>query len=313
MDIFDSKSIKPMLLAEEAEPFDSVDYLFEIKLDGIRCIMYLDENGTEIRNKRNDRLNHTYPELKNIHKQVKKRCILDGELLVLKDGNPNFQEVQRRSLMTNSYKIELASKKFPVSFTAYDILYLDNKQITDLKLTERKSLLNKMVKENESLTISRFIETKGTQLYNMAVQHDLEGIVAKKKDSKYYFDKRSKDWIKIKYLKDEDFIICGYIPKTPMSSIILGIYHNNAIVNQGHVTIGISNDDFQRIVSTERVSKTYYSSFPDDENTIWLAPKLVCSVKYMMRTNTGGLRQPVFKELRNDKSPEECKLNELYH
>ncbi|MDF2557894.1 MAG: dependent ligase [Bacillales bacterium] len=308
MDIFDSKSIKPMLLAEEAEPFDSEEYLFEIKLDGIRCIMYLDTDETEIRNKRNDRLNHTYPELKNLHKQVKKRCILDGELLVLKEGKPNFQEVQRRSLMTNSYKIELASKKSPVLFTAYDILYLENKQITDLNLIERKKLLTKTVRENESISIARYIEIHGIDLYNLTVQHDLEGIVAKLKNSKYYFDKRSKDWIKIKFLKDEDFVICGYITKSPMASIVLGIYKNGILINQGHVTIGVSRDDFQKIMSCKRVSQSFYSDFPVDVNTVWIEPTLVCSVKFMMRTSKGGLRQPVFKELRNDKKPEECKL-----
>ncbi|MDF2535443.1 MAG: ligase [Bacillales bacterium] len=307
MDIFESKNIKPMLLAEEAEPFDSDDYLFEIKLDGIRCVIYLDEFGTEIRNKRNDRLNRTYPELKNLHKQVKKRCILDGELLVLKEGKPNFQEVQRRSLMTNSYKIELASRSFPVNFTAYDILYLDDKSLTDLPLIKRKTLLNKTVKENNFLSISRFIEKSGIELYNLTVQNDLEGIVAKKKYSKYHLDKRSKEWIKIKYLKDEDFIICGYIPKTPMASIILGLYDNHVLVNQGHVTLGVSKDDFQSILLCKKVSATFYSNFPDEDHVIWIEPKLVCSVKYMMRTSTGGLRQPVFKEMRMDKNPEECK------
>ena len=307
MDIFESKNIKPMLLAEEADPFDSDEYLFEIKFDGIRCIIYLDENGTEIRNKRNDRLNRTYPELKNLHKQVKKRCILDGELLVLKDGKPNFQEVQRRSLMTNSYKIELSSRSFPVNFTTYDILYLEDQSLTDLPLIKRKALLNKTVKENNFLSISRFIEKSGIELYNLTVQNDLEGIVAKKKDSKYHLDKRSKEWIKIKYLKDEDFIICGYIPKIPMASLILGLYDNHVIVNQGHVTLGVSKEDFQSILSCKRVSATFYSNFPDDDHTIWIEPKLVCSVKYMMRTSTGGLRQPVFKEMRLDKKPEECK------
>jgi DNA ligase D-like protein (predicted ligase) len=307
MDIFESKNIKPMLLAEEAEPFDSDDYLFEIKLDGIRCILYLDENVTEIRNKRNDRLNRTYPELKNLHKQVKKRCILDGELLVLKEGKPNFQEIQRRSLMTNPYKIELASRSFPVNFTTYDILYLEDKSLTDLPLIKRKALLNKTVKENNFLSISRFIEKSGIELYNLTVQNDLEGIVAKKKDSKYHLDKRSKEWIKIKYLKDEDFVICGYIPKTPMASLILGLYDNHVLVNQGHVTLGVSKEDYQSILSCKKVAATFYSNFPDDDHTIWIEPKLVCSVKYMMRTSTGGLRQPVFKEMRMDKKPEECK------
>lgn len=214
-DLFDKKSIKPMLIGTTGEGFDSDDYIFELKLDGERCIAYPDGIGTDLRNKRNVKLLPKVPELSQIHKCVKKRCILDGELIVLINGKPDFSSVQARSLMSNTFKIELAAKKTPASFIAYDILYLNGEKLTGIPLIERKKLLaDNVKKENALFAVSRYSDGIGTKLYEQTKQLDLEGIVAKRKDSRYYFDKRTKDWIKIKYLKDDDFIICGYIYKS---------------------------------------------------------------------------------------------------
>ena len=309
MDIFDTKNIKPMLLSEIREPFDSVDYIFELKLDGIRCVMYLDTNGVEIRNKRNVHLNDTYPELTRSFKQIKKRCILDGEVFCMKGGKPDFYEVQKRSLMANATKIQFAMNKLPVSFSAYDILYVNNEQITSKPLMERKSILQDIVIENERFSISRYIPEKGIDLYNLTVQQDLEGIVAKQRDSKYYIGKTTKEWVKIKNLMDDDFVICGYtLKENNVVSIILGAYDNDQLVYQSHVAMGVSNDAFEKIRKVERVEKLFTGEF--DANTIWVEPILVCIVKYMMRTKGGGLRQPVFKGLRDDKAPHDCKIRQ---
>jgi len=308
-DIFDEKSASPMLIAENQPPFDSEDYIYELKLDGIRCLAYLDESGYELRNKRNKRLNATFPELAGLNKQVKTRCILDGELVILTDGKPDFYELQRRSLMTNPVKIETSARKLPACFTAFDIIYLDNAQITDLPLTERKERLFGVVSETPKLAVSRHIETNGTAFFELAKQQGLEGIVAKRKDSKYYFGKRTKDWIKMKAMLDDDFIICGYFEKEAgVTSVILGCYSGNRIVYQSHVAMGVSRGDFKIISSVNRVDKSCYADFPDYENAVWIEPKLVCSVQYMERTPGGGLRQPVFKGLRDDKTAGECKL-----
>lgn len=304
MDIFDTKDIEPMLITENKPPFDDEGYIYELKLDGIRCLAYLGDE-TELRNKRNKRLSVIYPELSEIHRQVKTRCILDGELIVISGGKPDFYEVQRRSLMTNPVKIELASKKLPVSFTAFDILYRDGRQIADLPLTERKEILFDTVVETPSLALSRHIEQKGTEFFNLAKQQGLEGIVAKLKKSKYYFGKRTKDWIKIKALLDDDFVICGYYFKSDnLISIILGSYENGKLTYQSHVVMGVSRSDFKIISAVKRTNKS--SDFPDFDGAVWLEPKLVCTVEFMARTPGGGLRQPVFKGIRGDKNSEEC-------
>ena len=162
MSMFEEKNIAPMLIGADGDAFDDVNYLFEIKWDGERCIAYLDpKTGTELRNKRNVKMLAKVPELSEIHKQVTKRCILDGELMVLKDGKPDFFEIQRRSLMSNRFRIELAAKQYPATFIAYDILYLDGKDVTLQPLEQRKALLQKTVRQNERLAISKTIEGQG--------------------------------------------------------------------------------------------------------------------------------------------------------
>lgn len=308
MDLFEQKNIRPMLIGADGEPFDSPDYIYELKLDGERCVAYLDpKDGTELRNKRNVKMLPKVPELSDLHKQVKKRCILDGELMILKDGKPNFAEIQRRSLMSNQFKIRLAAQQFPANFVAFDCLYLDGDDITTRKLTDRKDALHKAVKEGGGLALSRVVEGRGVDFYRLAEEHDLEGIVAKRKDSIYIQDKRTKDWIKIKYLKDDDFVVCGYIRKgNHMTSIILGQYLDGELVYKGHVTLGVGGKPFARITEQPTIDAPPFPAPAGNENAVWVRPELVCTVKYMEKTASGGIRQPVFKGLRDDKNPEEC-------
>lgn len=308
-DLWESKTVKPMLIGAEGEPFDSEDFLYELKLDGERCIAYLDKDRTILKNKRNVLMLPKVPELSEIHRNVNVRCILDGELAVIKDGKPDFFEIQKRSMMSNPVKIDMAAKKYPACFTAFDILYYDDHQVMDLPLTERKELLQKAVQsENSRFSVSRYIEKNGISFYNLAEQQELEGIVAKRKDSKYYLDRRTKDWIKIKYLQDDDFVVLGYVPKeNSMNSIILGQYRNDALVYKGHVTLGVGGEPFRKIQALDKIACPFSEIPKGNENAVWVIPKLVCTVKYMMKTESGGLRQPVFKGLREDKAPEECR------
>lgn len=307
MDIFDTKGIKPMLIKDQEPVFDSIDYIYEIKLDGIRCIAYMDSNGTDLRNKRDKMLLPHVPELKDINRQVNQKCILDGELFILKDGKTDFYEIQRRALMTDQFKIKLASIKLPASFVAYDLIYLNDRLIIDLPLIERKKLLEELIIENDRISISRYVDEHGIRLFDLAKQQELEGIVAKKKDSKYYFDKRTPDWIKCKVMDSKDCIICGYIKKkNNMTSLILGQYdssHN--LIYKGHVTLGVS----LRILNQYKYKIVDNSPFgyapAGNAEAIWIEPKLVCIVE-SMPTDKESFRQPVFKGIRDDKLPEEC-------
>lgn len=109
----------------------------------------------------------------------------------VKGGVPDFYEVQRRSILGDSFKLQRSSGQFPASFVAYDILYLDNKCIMDLPLMRRKQLLQSTVNETPSIAISRYIEEYGIELFQVAKKQNLEGVVAKRKESKYYLDSTS--------------------------------------------------------------------------------------------------------------------------
>lgn len=307
MDIFESRNVSPMLISEMVEPFDSPNFIYEIKWDGIRTLSFLDTK-TDMRNKRNKLMIPIFPELESLYRQVKTKCIIDHELLVLKNGIPDFYEVQKRALMSNSFKIKLAADKYPASVIAYDILYYKDKDITMLPLMERKKYLTDVVNENHLISVSRFIENDGIKLFELVKEKGLEGTVAKRKDSLYWQGKRTKDWVKCKIMSTDDCVICGYIPKANnMTSLVLGQYDDDVLVYKGHVTLGVS----LRVLKEHKYKVIDYSPFgyvpPGNDDCVWLAPELVCIVE-SMPTEKEGFRQPVFKGIRDDKPAIECKV-----
>lgn len=306
MDLYDKKCINPMLIAEQKEPFNSEDYIFELKFDGIRCIAYFDNSSVDLRNKKDVKIGPLFPELNDIYKQVNQKCILDGELIVTVNGKPDFYEVQRRIILRDRFKIKLSADKLPATFIAYDILYLENKQLTSLPLLERKELLETTVSENERFALSRYIDEKGIDLYNLVVTQELEGVVAKHKESKYYFNKRSKDWVKIKNEQDDDYIICGYaFNRDGTNSLLLGQYKNGILNYKGNVSLGVVGQNFKRILKHPKLTVPPFN-FKMNNNITWIEPTLVASIRYMHKTSSGALRQPVFKGFRDDKLPFEC-------
>ena len=111
-----------MLIAAQEEAFDDANWIYELKLDGIRALAYLDSGMADFRNKRNLKLNSRFPELEQVYKQVSGKCILDGEIVVLKNGVPDFYALQKRTLLTDKFRIELESARFPAAFVAFDCL-----------------------------------------------------------------------------------------------------------------------------------------------------------------------------------------------
>lgn len=308
MSLFENKGIQPMLLGENNAPFDDPKYIFELKLDGIRGIAYLDPAAgtTDLRNKRDMRMLSAFPELCALHERVSERCILDGEIIVTKSGVPDFFEVQKRSLMSNGIKIQLAAKTQPANFVAFDILQLGEDDVHLRPLMERKALLQETVVEGGRLAVSRYVEQRGVVLYELAKQQGLEGVVAKRRDSVYLFGRTAKDWLKIKNLVDDDYVICGYIDKSPgVTSLVLGQYDDGgALCYKGHVTLGVNRAELQRIKAQPPAPAPFASAPRGNEQACWIAP-CVGTVQYMPGDKP-GLRQPVFKGLRQDKRPEDC-------
>ena len=309
MDIFDSKGIKPMLIAEQVEPYDDTNSIFELKIDGIRCIAYCDSNGVDLRNKRDIKLLPRFPELRDIYKCCNAKCIIDGELNILINNKPDFYEVQKRTLLSDPFKMKLSYTKHPANFVVYDIIYYKDKQITEIPLIERKQILSDVITENNMLSVSRYIDTSGKMLFELAKQQELEGVVGKKKDGLYWFGKRTKDWNKVKVMADYEAIAIGYIPKPyNMTSLVLAKYDtNNNLVITNYVTLGVSLSKLRQYGM--KISHCPFNTVPKGyENAIWIEP-MVCTVEYMP-SDKEGLRQAVFKGIRDDKLPKECRVEE---
>lgn len=301
-DLFDAKNIAPMLLYE-TEPFDSDDHVFELKLDGIRCLAYLSPKSVVLQNKRFKDVTEIYPELSEMRKCVKKKVILDGELVVMTDGKPDFYALQKRSLYGDDLKISIAAKKNPVQFAAYDILYYDGRDLTETPLLKRKKILSEAVKEGHNLSLSRYIEKNGKAFFALAKAEQLEGIVAKKKDGLYHIGKRTRDWQKIKVMQDEDLLVLGYQPDEEgrVKDLILGYYDDSGKLNcRGKVYLGVSKSDAAYIAAFAKNNSVKTPWFDKYKNAVWLKPRLTGTARFMQRTESGGMRQPVWKGLRPD-------------
>lgn len=309
-DPFIDKDLEPMLIASEQPPFNDPDYIYELKLDGTRCLAYLDQD-TQLYNKRKLSLTHKFPELNELHTYVKRRCVLDGELFVFRDQRVDFFASQRRSLMNDPMKIKLAAQQIPASFCAFDIVYDEDRYVNEEPLMKRKERLHDIViRENERFSYSRYMEENGLLLFEQTKRMGLEGIVAKRKDSRYVFSKRTKDWIKCKHWQEDDFVLCGYMEKDKgILSFVLGQYRQDTLIYRGHVTMGASLR-FLQDRSLNQGPCPFASVPKGNEDAVWLIPELVCVVSYMERTAQGGLRQPVLRGIRNDKAPSQCQYKE---
>lgn len=307
MNIFGSKILKPMLIRDEAAPFDSEDYIFELKFDGIRCLAYIDEHSVSLLTKNNIDCTPLFPELDSLFIQVKEKCVLDGEIILLRDGKPSFRDLQKRMHLHDEFKIKLVSEKSPVSYTVFDIVYLGDRFLTDLPLTERKKILLDNVYENKRLAVSRYIEEYGVDFFELAKQNDLEGIIAKQKNSRYFFGRKTKDWVKIKNQRTEDFVICGYIPGEKRTArILLAQYKKGRLIYKGRVSLARSSEDFSVISLLKKIPLPFQIIPNGCEEAVWTEPKLVCTVSFNEKTAKGNLRQPIYKKLRADKSASEC-------
>ena len=292
MDLFASKNLKPMLFYE-GKLFNSEEYIYEIKFDGHRTIIYLDHNYINIRSRNNKDVTSLYPELNELKKLVKRKCILDGELIVLENGKPNFFKMQKRSLMTNTIRIKQESINNPVIFIAFDILYYDQKDLTNYPLIKRKEYLKKNVKENDYLIISKYVEYNGIELFKRIKKEQLEGIVAKRKDSIYQVNKRVHDWLKIKCIKEKDFYVLGIREENKkIKTIVIGSIKNNKLILNGQVNLPNKYDQefMKKFIKEHKIKKAYF----DMEHVIWLKLDLKCTIRYKEETQNNSLRHAVF-------------------
>jgi bifunctional non-homologous end joining protein LigD len=199
--------IKPMLATAVDEPFNDKDWIFEVKWDGVRAILFLHKRKGifEIKSRSDKTITHRYPELiEPLNSAIKcqQSIILDGEILVLdKNGMPSFQNHQRKMNVDYKADIEKLSREIPATYYIFDILYLDGKKLQNLDFLQRRSILSQVINKNSKVQISDFFEEIGKEVFDNVQALNLEGIVAKNKFSRYLQGTRSRDWLKIKSIK----------------------------------------------------------------------------------------------------------------
>ncbi len=280
--------LKPMLLKEIKEPFNNSNYLYELKFDGTRTLIYIENNNILIKSRRNVILNDVYPELLEIKNITKDKCIFDGEIILTINGVPNFSKLQERAKLKNKYKIKYMEDNYPVTFVCYDILY-KNKDLTNLTLIERKNILNKF--KDTNVFIKSIVYNDGINLFKLVKLNNLEGIVAKEKTSIYKYGIRTSSWLKIKNLKIEEFLICGYIKNLNNTiSIILGEFKNNKYYYVGKVVLSNKHELYEKIIKEKNISN-YLENYNNNQVN-FIKVKYKINVKYMERTKNNHLRNP---------------------
>lgn len=287
--------LKPMLLSEIEKPFNDDNYIFEIKFDGIRALIYIDKNEIIIKSRNNIILNDTYPELLELKKITKSKCILDGEITLFDNGKPSFSKLQERVRLKNRKTIKNYQVNNPVTFVCFDILYKDE-NLTNKTLLERKKILSKF-KDNDIFIKTKYYEKIGIELFNFAKKEDLEGIIAKVKMSKYSYGLRTKEWIKIKNFKHDKFYICGYVDEFDkyIITLVLGEKRNNKYFYVGKVILGKKDNLYNEILKEKVIKESTLEDF-DEKNINYLKPEFLIDIHYIERTKNNLLRQPFIKK-----------------
>ncbi len=311
------KRYEPMLAKSAETPFSSEDWIFEVKWDGIRAISYVD-GEMSIRSRNQKELKNNFPEFEELRK-VAEHCVLDGEIVVMKEGRVDFQTLMERAQKTSQRDIEYMARKFPATYVIFDILEKDGKSLIEVPLIERKKLLKKSVREGEHVVLSLFAEVDGEAFYDAALKRGMEGVMAKKKLSPYEPGARSANWLKIKKVRACDCAVFGYTEgegrrgKT-FGALVLGLYDGDKPVYVGKVGTGFSEGDLEHLIRSFRklaAKEETLSGVDAPEKIVWLRPSLVCEVGYQSVTKDGRLRMPRFRGLRVDKTAAECTLDQI--
>lgn len=305
--------LKPML-ATSSPPFDSKDYIFEVKWDGFRCLSYL--GGSTVLQSRN-RLDftHKFPELEGLHHLIKKGpLVVDGEIIIMDGGIPSFYELQKRGWTRDTMSAAAQAAQKPATYVVFDVLYSGEDKLLNLPLLDRKEILRQVLASDERLFISEGVSERGIDFYRACIARDLEGVVAKKTDSTYMPGKRSPYWKKFKKAFEGEFIICGYkmsqAGSERVDGLLLGVIAEGGPVFQGTVGVGLAGlvgRELYKMLAVIR-SETPLFKVPREaaRGLVWVIPKYCCAVEFLEPARDGGLRHPVFRGLRMDLNPEDC-------
>jgi bifunctional non-homologous end joining protein LigD len=305
--------VEPMLATLAGHPFSDPNWLFEIKWDGVRALARI-ENGTlALRSRTGVDIAKRYPELASLPSALAARqAILDGEIVALDEqGHSNFERLQER--MHVHAPSESLVTRIRVVYFAFDLLYCDGYDLHEAPLLERKQLLQRLLYTCERFRYADHQLEHGKELFALAEQNGLEGIVAKRADSPYVSD-RSPYWVKLKITKTVDAVVGGWTEARtsalPFGSLLLGLYQGKKLRFIGHVGSGFDAKKLAELSSKLKELAAPASPFdvrPEtNERASWVTPALVARVKFSGWTQEQALRHPVFLGLREDARPTDC-------
>ncbi len=294
--------IQPMLASVSKKTFDNPQWVYEIKWDGYRVIAHILDHQAQLYSRNGISFNSKFSIIAGELAKVSQNVILDGEVvLVDNQGIPHFQLLQHYNERT------LGELRYYV----FDMLYLNGHSMLELPLIDRKSLIPEVIQNLHHVYYCDHIPEKGTQFFNEAAEKGLEGVIAKKSDSKYFPGTRSDNWLKIKAVKSQEAIICGYTTESKgaglFGSLVLGLHKDGELTYIGKCGSGFSGDTQKELHSKMKKLETNDKPFNKNINTKgrkiqWLKPELICEVKFTEWTNSGSMRHPVYKGLRSDKT-----------
>ncbi|MDX1629150.1 MAG: non-homologous end-joining DNA ligase, partial [Fulvivirga sp.] len=305
-----NKPPKPML-ADSMSKVPLGDWVYEVKWDGIRALILLDEGEIKIFSRNHQDLSKQFPELMTSENAFKATsAVFDAEIVCLDAaGRPNFRNVIHRMQQSHEGSINRAMKKYPAFAYVFDCIYLDGRSLVNESFLRRREWMVDAIKKGGAYRVSQIVE-EGEELFNAAKKMDLEGIMAKDIYAKYYPAKRTNAWVKVKVKKTKDLWIIGYTKGKGDREKQFGGLHlaekneKGGWVYRGKVGTGLTDQKMteltQLLEKQPKSDKLVSGKVMDENNTRWIAPQLQAEVQFSMITNNGTLRDPVILRLKDE-------------
>ncbi|POY37309.1 DNA ligase D [Solitalea longa] len=303
------KPFVPMLAKLGDKLPESSDWLFEPKLDGYRIVAVSNGNGTcKLFSRNSLDYSEKYKQIASILASIDRPFILDGEVVKEDEkGNISFHALQQFG----------KDPKGKIYYYVFDIIALDEHDLSDLPLIDRKKILKAFTSHlnDPQVIFTPYFEDDGEKMLDLARKEHKEGIMAKRSDSTYHTRIRTANWLKLKIDKEDEFIIAGYTEprsgKEYLGAFLLGEFKNGKLVFAGKCGTGLNikeeKEIYKELKKYEQEESPFSTVVKNDTPIHWLKPELVCTVKYTERTPSRKLRHPVFKALRNDKTAADMK------
>jgi bifunctional non-homologous end joining protein LigD len=313
---------QPFTLATLGErAFSDPAWLYEIKYDGVRVLASRDGDRVTLYGRSGQDTTSRYPEVVRALRALPiQRFVVDGEIVALDDaGRPSFQRLQPRMALTDPREVVRAAAQWPAVGVFFDCLMLDDRDLRRLPLVDRKECLRLLVPPLGTARYGDHIVGEGRAFFDAASEQRLEGIVAKRAKS-LYTGARTRDWVKIKCQRRQEFVIGGYTDpqgsRGYFGALHLGLYEGPpAAPRLVYVSkVGTGFDDALLKSISERLRPLSRATPPFEGGAVpsgrghhWVDPRLVCEVRFTDWTEDGGIRHPAFIGLREDKKPEDCR------